>query len=93
MQKSRRRIGDASKSLSIGEASEFWNTHSFLDYNDVKEVDFDVDIQSVKYYYALERDLAEKLRGIAKARGISAETLLNLWVKEKAVQSAKALGC
>jgi len=83
MQKSRRRIGDASKSLSIGEASEFWNTHSFLDYNDVKEVDFDVDIQSVKYYYALERELAEKLREIARARGISAETLLNLWVKEK----------
>ena len=93
MAKNRRRLGQASRTFSVREASEFWDTHSFLDYNDVKEVDFDVDIQSVKYYYALERDLAEKLRGIAKARGISAETLLNLWVKEKTVQGAKALGC
>jgi hypothetical protein len=83
MPKSRRRLGEASKSLSIGDAGEFWDTHSFLDYDDAKEVDFDIDIKSVKYYYALERDLAEKLREIAKARGISAKTLLNLWVKEK----------
>lgn len=83
MAKSRRKLSEASRAFSISEASEFWDTHSFLDYDDVKEVDFDIDIQSVKYYYALERELAEKLREIAKARGISAETLLNLWGQRK----------
>ncbi len=83
MLKSKKKVAKTTASMTIAEAGEYWNTHSFVGEADVKEVHFDVDIQSVKYYYAVEKELAHKLSEIAKARGVSPETLLNLWIKEK----------
>ena len=45
-----------------------------------------MDIRSSATYYPVETDLAARLRSIAAKRGISAETLLNLWVQEKAAE-------
>jgi len=42
-------------------------------------------------YYPLERDLATELGEIAQNQGVSAETLLNLWVKEKILQQKEAV--
>jgi hypothetical protein len=42
-----------------------------------------VDIQSEVRYCALESNLAAKMTEIAWQRGVSVETLLNLWVLEK----------
>jgi len=83
MPKSKKKIERAGASMTVSEAGEYWDTHSFVGEGDVKEVRFDVDIQSVKYYYAVEKELAMKLSEIARAKGISPETLLNLWIKEK----------
>jgi len=83
-----KKIDEVPENMTIEEASEFWNTHSFVDYPDIKEVHFEVDIESEKTYFAIERDLAQKISEVAKARGVSAETLLNLWVKEKLLEFA-----
>jgi len=41
------------------------------------------DIQSEVLYYSLDAALSTRLRSIAQQRGVSPETLLNLWVQEK----------
>ena len=70
------------------EAAEFWDTHSLADYEDLeKDVEFEVDLKSEKNYFAVEKDLSEKIDRLAKSRGVSPETLVNLWLKEKVVEN------
>ena len=76
-----------SKAQSYKEIGEFWDTHDLSDYWDQTEpVKFEVDIQSELTYYALDNELSTKVRTIAKRRGVSADTLLNLWVQEKLLE-------
>ena len=73
-----------SKAQSYQEIGDFWDTHDVTDYWDQTEpVEFEVDIQSEVRYCALEKSLAGKVSKIAWQRGISVETLVNLWVQEK----------
>lgn len=65
----------------------FWDEHDATEFGDQTEVKFDVNIQSQRRYYSLDKHLSLKLRGIARVRGISEETLLNMWVQEKIIQS------
>lgn len=51
---------------------------------------FEVGVQSQVTYYPVETTLSAKLRATAAQRGISAETLLNLWLQEKMTQEAAA---
>ena len=68
---------------------EFWDTHDLTDYWDQTEpVEFTVNIQSETTYYPLESSLSDSIQAIAKQRGVSAETLLNLWVQEKLQEAA-----
>jgi hypothetical protein len=76
-----------SKASSYQEIGEFWSEHDLTDFWDkTKPVEFEVDIQSEKRYYPLERDLAEEITKIEQQRGVAAETLLNLWIKEKLLE-------
>ncbi|MDI6795089.1 MAG: CopG family antitoxin [bacterium] len=69
---------------SIEEASAFWDTHDLGDYWDqTTEARFEVDIQTERNYYSLEKDLSKEIEGIARNKGVSSETLVNLWLKEK----------
>ena len=73
-----------SKARSYREIGEFWDTHDLADFWDrTKPAKFEVDIQSEVTYYALDSKLSKKVRSIAKKRGVSPDTLLNLWVQEK----------
>jgi len=73
-----------SQAQSYKEIGEFWDTHDLADYwEQTKPAEFEVDIQSEVRYYALESTLAAGVAEIAWQRGVSAETLLNLWVHEK----------
>lgn len=68
---------------------DFWDTHSLADYDDyLREVEFDVDIQRRRFLVALEPELAQQVAKQAHARGISAETLVNLWLTEKLLRAA-----
>jgi len=73
-----------SKAGSYQEIAEFWDTHDLADYWDkTKPVEFEVDLQSEATYYPVENALSRKIRSAARKRGVTPETLLNLWVKEK----------
>ena len=74
-------ISEAQSYMDIG---EFWDTHDLADHWDqTKPAEFDVDILSEITYYALDRKLSEAVRSLVRQRGVSADTLLNIWVQEK----------
>ena len=73
-----------SKAQIYKEIGEFWDAHNLADYWDQTEpTEFEVDIKSEVTYYAIDNELSTKIQAIAKRCGISADTLLNLWVQEK----------
>ena len=80
-----------SKAQSYKEMGEFWDSHDLADYWDQTEpVEFEVEVESEATYFPVETTLSAKLVSIAKQRGISPETLLNLWVQEKVREEAAA---
>lgn len=80
----RKNRSSISKAESYKEIGEFWVSHDLADYwNKTEPVEFEVDIQSEATYYAIENELSSKIQSLAKKRGVSASTLLNLWVQEK----------
>lgn len=84
--RSRKRVRDPipENFKSADEAARFWDTHSVADYLDqVKEVP-DVEINIVRRHFRLDKELARKIDRIARRRGVSAETLVNQWLQQKA---------
>ncbi|GFP20875.1 hypothetical protein HKBW3S06_00102 [Candidatus Hakubella thermalkaliphila] len=79
-----------SRARSYREIGEYWDTHDLAKYWDQTEpAEFEVEIQSEVTYYPLDSRLSERIRSLARKRGVSADTLLNLWVQEK-LQEKKA---
>lgn len=79
-----------SEATSYKEIGEFWDKQDLADFwSKTKEASFEVDIESEVIYYAVDRMLSEKIQSIAQKRGITADTLINLWVQEK-LQEQKA---
>lgn len=76
-----------SHATSYQEIGEYWDTHDLAEvWEQTEPADFEVDLQSEQIYYRIDRELANQVIALAQARGISAETLLNLWVQEKLQQ-------
>jgi hypothetical protein len=73
-----------SKARSYKQMGEFWDTHDLVDFwNQTRKTSFEVDIKSEVTYYSIDKKLAERVQSIAQKRGISADTLVNLWLQEK----------
>ena len=73
-----------SQAESYKAMGEFWDTHDLGDYWDETEpAEFEVDIQSEVVYYPVDNTLSAQISALARQRGISPETLLNLWLQEK----------
>jgi hypothetical protein len=73
-----------SKAASYKEMGSFWDTHDLSDYWDkTTEVEFDVDVKSETVFCAVDMKLAGQVRVAALKRGVSADTLINLWIQEK----------
>ncbi len=78
-----------SKARSYREIGEFWEVHELSDiWGKTKKVKFDVDIASEITYYPIERDLSEKIQSLARTRGVSSDTLVNLWLEQKINEKA-----
>ncbi|MEW6068194.1 MAG: CopG family antitoxin [Nitrospirota bacterium] len=86
----RKHKSSVSEATSYKEMSEFWDTHDLSEFWDkTKKASFEVDIESEVTYYAVDKMLSEKIQAVAQNRGVSADTLINLWVQEK-LQEQKA---
>lgn len=72
---------------NIEEATQFWDTHSLADYEDLQqEVNFEVELKSEKNYFAVEQNLSDIIDKMARSKGVLPETLINLWLKEKILE-------
>jgi len=73
-----------SSARSYKKMAEFWDTHDLSDFwGKTRATDFQVDIQSEVTYYSLDKTLSKKVQSVARNRGISTDTLINLWIQEK----------
>jgi hypothetical protein len=79
-----------SGSRSYQELGEYWDTHSLADHwEETSAVEFELDVKSSARHFPVDRFLAERLRDVASAHGVSAETLLNLWLQERLTDEAR----
>jgi len=68
--------------MRIAEASEFWDTHSVADYpSHVVQLEYAPEERTT--FIAIADDLLTQVRQLANKRGVSVETLVNLWIQEK----------
>ena len=64
-------------------AAEFWDTHDLTDYEGTERDVSNVQINLVQHHFRIDRAIAQRLHQLANQRGISPETLVNLWLAEK----------
>lgn len=86
-------MNDDKKSISngqsYGEIGEYWDAHDLSEVWDKTEpAEFVVSGHAKTTLYPVESALSQKLHAAAQQRGVSAETLLNLWLQEKVAQEA-----
>jgi hypothetical protein len=80
MEENKSSISNASSYAEIG---EYWDSHDLAEnWDETREVELQINLESSVIYFAVEKALAEKLRAAAKNHGVSPETLLNVWVQE-----------
>jgi len=73
-----------SKATSYQEMGEYWGRKDLDEIWDQTEpVEFSVSLQTEANYYPIDSALSDKIRDLAKRRGVSSQTLLNLWIQEK----------
>jgi hypothetical protein len=73
-------VSDAGSYQEIG---KYWDTHDATEFGEQQPVEFDVHIRSQRHYFPVEWQLYLKIRQLADQRGVSDETLLNLFLKER----------
>lgn len=73
-----------SQSQSIEEMALFWDEHDATDFEDqTREVDMTFDLNVRRHYIAIDPELLRNIRQTALSRGISTESLINLWLQER----------
>jgi hypothetical protein len=78
-----------SKKDSYQKIGDYWDAKDLAEiWKKTEEAKFEVALESDVFYYAVEPSLSSKLHSIAERRGVSAETLINLWVQEKLNQES-----
>lgn len=65
------------KNMTVKEASEYWDKHSFFDFDDIEEVDFDVQLEGEKHYVLLDTDIAKKIERLARKKKQPQHKLVN----------------
>jgi hypothetical protein len=81
-----------SGSRSYQELREYWETHGLADHwKETSAAEFELDVKSSATYFPVDRFLAERLREMASAHGVSAETLLNLWLQERVTDETRKM--
>jgi len=81
------RVSSVSKANSLEQMGEFWDTHDLTDFDtEAPDVEF-----SISSHIAIEPDLLSAIEHQANRRGITVETLVNLWLREKLAERDRSL--
>ena len=81
-----KKTSSLSKTDSLEKMGEFWDNHDFTEFDsDAPDVKFDVTCA-----VPVEIDLLSQIEKQAHQRGVSVETLVNLWLQQKIAESQPA---
>jgi hypothetical protein len=84
MEESKR--SSTSQASSLEQMGEFWDTRDFTDFDtDAPDVTF-----TISHTVQIEADLLAHIEKQARLRGVSLETLVNLWLQQKLAEEASA---
>jgi hypothetical protein len=73
-----------SKAASYEEMGLFWDAHGAEEFwEQTKPAEIEFDIRAEKVYFPVGKVLAQRLAEMAREEGVSAETLLNLWIQDR----------
>jgi hypothetical protein len=74
---------------SIKEASDFWDTHDAGEYEQyLRPLDITLEVdEQLPQAVLIEYSLSEALKRTARGKGISLETLVNLWLEQRLMES------
>lgn len=73
-------VSDAGTYQEIG---AYWDEHDATEFGEQEPVEFDVHIRSQRHDFPVEGQLWQKIKRLADHRGVSEETLLNIFLKER----------
>ena len=75
------------KFKSLKEEAEFWDTHSLADYWDKwKDADIVFELEKPReetLVVRLQKELKDRMKKIARSRGLDVSTLARMWFMEK----------
>jgi len=88
MNESEDQVTSISKARTIEEIGEFWDTHSLADYWDqTHEVEVEVRAER-RRWVTIDPDVYAQVSSRARQRGLSTETVANLWLAERLRETA-----
>jgi hypothetical protein len=81
------KLSTISKVNTLEEMGEFWDEHDFTEFDDpdAPDVEFDITVS-----VAIDPDLLGQVEKQAQLRGLSVETLVNLWLQQKLLDTSSA---
>lgn len=81
-----RNTSSTSGTSSYQEIGDYWDNHDATECGEDDAAEFSVNIRSQAHYVAVDGQTYWKIRELADQRGISEETLLNLFLNERIAQ-------
>lgn len=77
------KLSSVSQADSLEKMGEFWDLHDFTELDtDAPDVEF-----TVRCAIPVESELLTRVEEQAKQRGVSVETLVNLWLEQKLAEA------
>ncbi len=70
------------QNMTVKEASDYWDRHSFFDFDDVGEVSFDIKLEGEKHYILLDSDVAQQVDRLARKKKQPQHALVNSLLKK-----------
>jgi transposase-like protein len=72
---------------------EFWDEHDLSGFwNKTRKVKFEVVLEPEATYYPVEKNLAEKIKSVARKQGVISDTLVNRWLDQKLKETQRRAG-
>ena len=82
------KLSSISKADSLEKMGEFWDTHDFTDFDDLKAKDIKFDVSCA---VPIEEELLSSVEKQARLRGVKVETLVNLWLQQKLAEQNRPI--
>lgn len=76
-------VTSISQASSYEEIAEFWDTHSLADYWD-QTYEVEIEVRAPRRHrVVIEAETFERIAEESRQRGVSPETLINMWLAER----------